>query len=111
MYNTAERKSGLFILKVINKVWLSGLWKGLLMYFSDLLAKMMFDKLQEICLGHNDIDILALQDKMRKIHNECDTIPQYIKALEDAQQQAKHAKMLIDDATLVMYATRAMIST
>ena len=48
---------------------------------------------------------------MRKMHNEWETIPQYIEALEDAQQQAKHVKMLIDDATLVMNATRAMLST
>ena len=29
---------------------------------------------------------------------------------EDAQQQAKCVKIPIDDATLVMYATRAMLS-
>ena len=38
-------------------------------------------------------------------------IPQYIEALEDAQQQAKRANMPIDDATLVMYVTRVMLST
>ena len=71
----------------------------------------MLDKLQEICLGHHEINILALQEKMRKMHNECDTILQYIEALDGAQQQAKRANMTIDDATLVMYATRVMIST
>ena len=71
----------------------------------------MLDKLQEICLGHHEINILALQEKMRKMHNECDTILQYIEALEGAQQQAKRANMPIDDATLVMYATRVMLST
>ena len=48
---------------------------------------------------------------MRKIHNGCDAILPYIEALKDAQQQAKCAKMPIGDATLVMYAMRAMIST
>ena len=71
----------------------------------------MLDKLQEICLGNHEIDILVLQDKMRKIHNECETIPQYIEALKDLQQQAKRVKMPIDDATLFMYATRDMLST
>ena len=48
---------------------------------------------------------------MRKTQNEWDTIPQYIEALEDTQQQAKCAKMLIKDANLVIYATRSMLST
>ena len=47
---------------------------------------------------------------MRKMHNEWETIPQYIEALEDAQQQAKRTNMPIDDATLVIYARRAMLS-
>ena len=48
---------------------------------------------------------------MHKMHNEWETIPQYIEALEDEQQQAKRVKMLINDTTLIMYATRAMKST
>ena len=111
VYNTAERESGLFILKVVDNVWLSGLLKGLPAYFSNMLTKTMLYKLQEIFLGHHEISILALQDKIREMHNECDTIPQYIEALEDAQQQAKCVKMPIDNATLVMYATRSMLST
>ena len=111
VYNTAERESGLFILKVVEHVWLSEISKGLPMYFSKFLAKTMLDNIQEICLGDHYIDILVLEDKMRKMHNEWDIIPQYIEALEDAQQQAKRAKILIDDATLVMYVMRAMLST
>ena len=111
VYNTAKRESGLFILKVVAHVWLSELSKGLWTYFSDMLAKTMLDKLQEICLGNHEIDILVLQDKIRKMHNEWETISQYIEALEDTQQQAKRAKMPIDDATLLMYMTRAMLST
>ena len=71
----------------------------------------MLDKFQEICLGKHEIEILVLQAKMRMMHNEWEMIPQYIEELEDAQQQAKRAKMLIDDANLVMYVIRAMFST
>ena len=76
-----------------------------------MLAKTILDKLQESSLGNHKINILVLQYKMSKMHNELETIPQYIEAIEDLQQQAKHAKIPIDDATLVMYATRAMLST
>ena len=86
VYNMAEHESGLFILKVVAHVWLSELSKGLSTYFSDMLAKTMLDKLQEICLGNHKIDILVLQDKMRKMHNKWETIPQFIEALKDTQQ-------------------------
>ena len=111
VYNTAEHESGCFILKVVDHVWLSELLKGLQTYFSDVIAKTMLYKLQEIYLGNHEIDILVFQDKMCKMHNEWETIPQYTKALKDAQQQAKHAKIPIGDANLVMYTKRAMLST
>ena len=69
VYNTSKHESGLFILKVVDHTWLSELPKGLLTYFSDVLAKTILDKLQEICLGNHDIEILVLQDKLRTIHN------------------------------------------
>ena len=65
LYNTAERESGLFILKVVDRVWLSSLSQGLPTYFSDVFAKTMLDKLQETCLGNHETDILDLMDKMR----------------------------------------------
>ena len=111
VYNTTKRESGRFVLRVVDHVWLSELSKGLPTYFSDVLAKTMLDNLQEICLGNHKINILVFQDKMRKMHNDWETNPQYIEALEDVQKQAKRAKMPIDNATLIMYATRAMIST
>ena len=111
MYNTAEHEIGLFILKVVYHVCLLELLKGPLTYFSDMLAKTMLDKIQEFFLGNHEIDILVLQDKMRKMHNKWYTTPQYIESLEDAKQKAKRAKMPIDDAILFMYATRSMLST
>ena len=71
----------------------------------------MLDKLQDVCLGNHIINILVFQDKIRKMHNNWETNPQYIEALEDVQKQAKRAKMPIDNATLIMYAARVMIST
>ena len=111
LYNCAQRNSGHFILKVVDRVWLAALSKGLPTYFADVLAKEMLDKLQEICLGNHEVDILDLQDKMRKMHTEVETVPEYVEALQDAQLQAKRAKMPIEDTTLVMIATKAMLST
>ena len=46
----------------------------------------MLNKLQEICLGNREIDILDLMDKIRQMHTVCETIPQYVEAMEDAQK-------------------------
>ena len=62
LYNMAERESGLFILKVVDRVWLSSLSHGLPTYFSDVLAKTMLNKFQEICVGNHEIEILDLMD-------------------------------------------------
>ena len=68
------------------------LLKGLPTYSLDVLDKTMLDKLQEICVGSNEIDILDLMDKMRKMHTVCGTVPQYVKALQDVQEQAERSE-------------------
>ena len=69
------------------------------------------DQLQVVCTGHHDIDLLALQDKIRTMHVSTDNIPKYIAALEKAQLQAARAEMHIPDNYLTMVATKAMLSS
>ena len=71
----------------------------------------MLENLQGICVGNHAIDILDLQDKMRVIYTEHESIAQYIQALEEAQKQATRAGTKSTDATLVMIATKVMLET
>ena len=48
---------------------------------------------------------------MQVMHTENDSIAQYIRALEEAHQQAARSGMPINDATLVIIATKAMLAT
>ena len=66
---------------------------------------------KNICLGNHEIHILDLTDKMQKMHTECETIPQYIEALEEAQAQVKRVEIPITNKTLAIYATKAMLSS
>ena len=47
---------------------------------------------------------------MRVMHTEHDSIDQYIRALEEAQQQDARVGMPITDATLFMIKTKAMLA-
>ena len=45
------------------------------------------------------------------MHTEHELIAQYIRALEEAQQQSARAGITITDATLVMIFTKAILAT
>ena len=74
-------------------------------------TRQMFEHLQGIFVGNHAINSLDLQDKMRVMHTEHDSISQYMQALKEMQHQAARADMPIKDATLVMIATKAMLAT
>ena len=61
--------------------------------------------------GTKQVDLLALQDKMRMMYFRTDTIPQYIVALEKAQLQASRVEMPIPDNYLMMVATKSILSS
>ena len=48
---------------------------------------------------------------MQLYHLDMEGIPEYIKALEDNQNQSNQAGNPIADATLLLIATKAMLST
>ena len=83
----------------------------LVAFYARVTTREMLEHLQVICVGNHEIDMLELQDKMRVMHTEHYWISQYIRALEEAQQQAEREGMPITDATLVIIVTKAMIAT
>ena len=54
------------------------------------------------------IDLLDLQDKMRKMHLTTDFIADYLEALKEAQSKAERAKNPVSDEYLIMVAMKAM---
>ena len=109
-YKAVEREAQSFIINAFEKAWHSELCEPVTFY-AWVTTRQMLEHLQGICVGNHAIDILDLQDKIRVMHTEHDSIAQYVRALEEAQQQAARAGMPITDATLVMIATKAMLAT
>ena len=104
-----ESKANHFIFCVVADVWISPLLKGSSTFYAKRKTREILDQLQVVCTGHQAIDLLALQDEMRRMHVTTDTIPQYIAALKKVQLQAARAEMPILDNYLMMVITNAML--
>ena len=109
-FEAAEREARSFIIDAFDEAWYSELC-GPIKFYAQVTMRQMLEHLQGICVGNHEIDTLYLQEKMRVMHTEHDLIAQYIRALGEAQQQAARAGMPIMYATLVMIATKAMLTT
>jgi hypothetical protein len=113
-FETARRETTSFILKAVEDTWVREL-KDPETFYTDVSPRDLIDHLQAQCTGRHAIDILALQDEMRQYHIECEGIPEYINALEDAQRRAKRAgddgEYVVTDATLLLIASTAMLKT
>ena len=78
-------------------------------FYARVTMRQMLEHLQGLCVGNHAIDILEIQEKMRVMHTEHDSIAQYIRVSEEAQQQSARVSTTITDATLVMISTKAML--
>ena len=111
IFGVAEIEDDRFIVRVVTDVWIYPLSKGSPTFYAKRMTNELLDQLQVVCTGHQDIDFLALQDKMWTMHVNTDKIPQYTTALEKAQLKAERADMPIPDNYLMMVATKAMLSS
>ena len=57
------------------------------------------------------LDFLALHNEMQRYHLEVDGIPEFINILKDAQWQAGRAGRAISDDTLLLFPSRAMLTS
>ena len=110
LYDVAEEESRRFIMDSVDEVWIAELKRTVTVY-AEVTAFEMLEHLRVICVGTHEIDILDLQDQMRELHLKVDTIPEYIEAMEKAQEQARRAENEISEAMVVNMATRAMLAT
>lgn len=108
MYDTAEEESCRFIIDCVEETWIAELKKKTTRYAE---VKAMIRHLRKTCLGTHEVDILELQDMMRELHLKVESIPEYIEAMERAQEQSERADNKISDTMLVNIATRAMLSS
>ena len=106
----AEKQTAKFFAWTVQKTYLSALCEGPTMYMCNVTAMTTLKHLQKNATYNYKIDILVLQDVMRKYHHTYDTITEYIEAIELAQKQSERAKQNITDAMLVTMATEGVLN-
>ena len=110
MFDTVERKACRFINDSIEDVWLAELKKKYTIY-AESTALELIEHLYKTCLGTHEIGVLEIQDQMREMHLNVDSIPEYIEKMEELQEQSERADNKIPDAMMVNISTKAMLST
>ena len=110
LFEAVERGVRQFTLDVVEDTYVRDL-KSNKFYYTKVTPIDFLDHLQATCGGLHVINLLALQGEMQIAHKECDGIPEYIHALEDAQYKAERAQVPITDTMLMIIATNAMLQT
>ena len=94
----------------MDDVWIAELKKKVTKY-ADVKAIDMIRHLRKTALSTHEVDILELQDQLCELYLNVESIPEYIEAMEEAQEQSDHTDNKISDAMMVNIATKAMLST
>ena len=98
------------MLAIIADTWVRKLRDSDSLY-TEVAPKDIFAHLQAGCTGRNALDLLALQNKMKRYHIEVKGITEYINLLEDAQRQAGRSGRTTANKTLLLFASTAMLTS
>ena len=98
------------LLGIFNETWYGELRHSLAGY-AEVSPAAFFTHLEKNCRGRHAMDSLALMNKLQGIYDQCESVADYVKELEDGQRASGRidASTKISDATLLLYATNAMM--
>ena len=66
-------------------------------FYTNLTALKLLNHLTEFCSGLHTVDAVDIPQVMKTLSRNAEGIPQYITAMEAAQQKSKRAKLVIHD--------------
>ena len=67
------------------------------MFYTNVTALKILDHLTKFCSGLYTVDAVDIPQVVKTIFTDSDGIPQFINAIEEAQQKSKRAKIFIQD--------------
>ncbi len=110
-YECAMRETREFIISVVEDTWIHEL-RDQITFYATVTPRALLAHLWATCSGLHALDLLALQNDMQQYHLKYEGVPEYINALEDAQDLWSRADKTnpITDGTLVLYASTAFLA-
>jgi hypothetical protein len=111
-FKAASNAVRTLLLGIFNETWYGEL-KHSLSGYAEVSPAAIFTHLEKNCRGRHAVDSLALMNRLQGIYEQCDSVADYVKELEDGQRASERidASTKISDATLLLYATNAMVLT
>ena len=109
-FKTARRETTQFVLAVVTDTWFREIQYPYTIY-TEVGPKDLFAHLQVGCTGRHALGLLVLHNEIQHYHIEVESIPEYIIMLEDAQRQAGRAGQTTTDDTLLLFVSKAMLTT
>ena len=95
-YETADTACKNFIMEVVYNTWYKELEEPDTFYTNVTTLKLL-DHLTNFCSGIHTVDAVDIPQLMKTLFTNADRIPQFINAMEAAQQKSKRAKLAIQD--------------
>ena len=95
-YETSDTSSKNFIMEVVDKMWYREV-KDPDTFYTNVTALKLLDHITEFCSGIHTVDVVDITQVMKTIFSYAEGIPQYINAMEAAQQKSKQVKLVIHD--------------
>ena len=96
LYETADTSCKNFIVEVVDKTWYKEL-KDPDTFYTNVTSLKILDHLTELCLGLHTVYAVDIPQVMKTLFSDAEGIPQYINAMEAAQQKSKWGKLVIHD--------------
>ena len=96
LYETANNSCKNFIMEVVDETWYNAL-ENPDTFYTNVTALKLLDHITKFCLGIHTSDAVDIPQVMKTLFREAEGIPQFINAMEAAQQTSKQAKLVIHD--------------
>ena len=96
IYEMADTACKNFIMEVVDETWYKDL-KDTDVLYTNVTALKLLDHLTEFCLVLHTIGAVNFPQYMKTLFSDVNGIPQFINAMEAAQQKSKRAKLVIQD--------------
>ena len=85
-----------FIMEVVDKTWYKEL-EDLDTLYTNVTSLKLLDHINEFCSGLYTVNAVDIPQPMKILFTDADVIPQFINAMETAQQNTKREKLVIRD--------------
>ena len=80
-------------------------------FYTNITAFKLLDHLTKFCLGLHTVDAMDIPQVMKTFYNNAEGIPQYINAMEAAQQKHKRENTAIHDEYMHAVALKSLLQS